>query len=118
MTLPFATNQESLYTTICDQLDSHLLVPMKRQGLLTHYNGIDIIQTRDYITLHIGSYIRRIVESHGWSDMHKVALPMSADNEHVRLLRHGHAHRQTTMVAPLLNPTSVIAVVLANLSGP
>jgi hypothetical protein len=91
MTLPFATNQESLYTTICDQLDSHLLVPMKRQGLLTHYNGIDIIQTRDYITLHIGSYIRRIVESHGWSDMHKVALPMSADNEHVRLLRHGHA---------------------------
>ena len=81
-----ATNQESLYTTICDQLDSHLLVPMKRQGLLTHYNGIDILQTRDYITLHIGSYVRRIVASHGWQDMHSVALPMSADNEHVRLL--------------------------------
>ena len=81
-----ATNQESLYTNICDQLDSHLLVPMKRQGLLTHYNGIDILQTRDYITLHVGSYIRRIVDSHGWSDMHPVALPMSADNEHVRLL--------------------------------
>jgi hypothetical protein len=76
-----------LYTTICEQLDSHLLVPMKRQGLLTHYNGIDIVQrTRNYITLHVGSYVRRIVESHGWSDMHPVALPMSTDNEHVRLL--------------------------------
>ena len=81
-----ATNQESLYTNICNQLDSHLLVPMKRQGLLTHYNGIDIIQTRDYITLHVGSYVRRIVASHGWTDMHPVTLPMSADNEHIRLL--------------------------------
>jgi hypothetical protein len=81
-----ATNQEALYTSICNALDSHLRVPMKRQGLLTHYNGIDIIQTRDYITLHVGSYIRRIIESHGWTDMHRVTLPMSSDNDHIRLL--------------------------------
>ena len=81
-----ATNQEALYTSICNALDSHLLVPMKRQGLLTHYNGIDIIQSRDYITIHVGSYIRRIIASHGWTDMHKVALPMSSDNEHIRAL--------------------------------
>ena len=81
-----ATNQEALYTSICNALDSHLRVPMKRQGLLTHYTGIDIIQTRDYITLHVGSYIRRIIESHGWTDMHRVTLPMSSDNDHICLL--------------------------------
>ena len=57
--------QESMYTTICNQLDSHLLVPKKRQGLLTHYNGMDIIQTsNDVTTLHVGYYVQRIVALH------------------------------------------------------
>jgi hypothetical protein len=59
---------------------------MKRQGLLSHYNGIDIIQTRDYVTLHVGLYLRKIVSNHGWNDMHRITLPMSADNEHIRSL--------------------------------
>jgi hypothetical protein len=81
-----ATNHEDLYTRICNDLDSKLLVPMKRQGLLSHYNGIDIVQTRDYVTLHVGSYLRKIISNHGWNDMHRITLPMSADNEHVRSL--------------------------------
>ena len=39
-----------------------LPVPIKRQGLLTHYHGIDIIQTRDCITIHVGSYIHMMLE--------------------------------------------------------
>ena len=52
-----ATNNDSVYTKIYNDLDAALPVPIKRQGLLTHYHGIDIIQTRHYITLHVGSYI-------------------------------------------------------------
>jgi hypothetical protein len=59
---------------------------MKRQSLLTHYNGFDIVQTRDYITLHCGSYIRKLLANHGWSDMHAKLLPMSSDNEHIHAL--------------------------------
>jgi hypothetical protein len=81
-----ATNHESLYVSICNDLDSQLLVPMKRQGLLSHYNGIDIIQTRDYVTLHVGSYLRKIIANHGWTDMHRITLPMSSDNDHIRAL--------------------------------
>jgi hypothetical protein len=81
-----ATNNAALYNRICDSLDSKLLVPMKRQGLLTHYNGIDIIQSSDHITLHCGTYIRKIVANHGWSDMHAKHLPMSSENEHIHAL--------------------------------
>jgi hypothetical protein len=30
-------------------IDDKLSIPMKRQGLVTLYNGLDILQTRDYI---------------------------------------------------------------------
>ena len=81
-----ATNNVNIYHCICDSLDSNLLVPLKRQGLLTHYNGLDIIQTRDYITLHCGTYVRKLLANHGWTDMHPTSLPMSPDNAHVRSL--------------------------------
>jgi hypothetical protein len=60
---------------------------MKCQGLLTHYNGFDIVQTGNYITLHCGSYIQKLLPNHGWSDMlHAKLLPMSSDNDHIRSL--------------------------------
>jgi hypothetical protein len=79
-----ATNNPALYNRICNSLDSKLLVPMKGQGLLTHYNAIvDIIQTSDYITLHCGTYVQNILDNHGWSDMHSGKLPMSLDSDHI-----------------------------------
>ena len=42
---------------------------MKRQGLVTLYNGPDIIQTRDYIKVSCETYIDRISNihlDHGW----------------------------------------------------
>ena len=81
-----ATNNEKLYTCLCDSLDATLLVPMKRQGLLTHYNGLDIIQARNFISVNCGSYVRKLLASHGWTDMHPVHLPMAADNAHIHSL--------------------------------
>jgi hypothetical protein len=34
---------------------------------VTHYNGLDIEQTRDYIKINVRSYIDKILEGHGWS---------------------------------------------------
>jgi hypothetical protein len=81
-----ATNNAALYNRICDALDSTLLVPMQRQGLLTHYNGFDIIQASGHITLHCGTYIRKILANHGWSDIHSKLLPMSPENDHIHSL--------------------------------
>ena len=82
MTLPL---QPTVSTSIIVyvSLDSNLLVPLKHQGHLTHYNGLDVVLTCDYITPHCGTYVRKIL---GWSDMNPTNLPMSPDNEHVRSL--------------------------------
>ena len=59
---------------------------MKRQGLLTHYNGFDIVQTSEHITLHCGTYLRKLFANHGWSDMHDKLFPMSPENDYIHSL--------------------------------
>jgi hypothetical protein len=52
-----------------DLIDDKLLIPMKRQGLVTLYNGLDILQTRDYIKVLCKMYINQISNIHldqGW----------------------------------------------------
>lgn len=41
---------------IWNRLDEHFLVPIKRQGLITHFNGIDVEQMKYYIKISVGTY--------------------------------------------------------------
>ena len=43
-------------------------------GIYERYNGIDIVQTRDYVKLGCESYIDRLLQTHGW-DAPKVKDP-------------------------------------------
>lgn len=62
---------------------------------------IDIIQSRDCITIHVlGSYLWRVIDSHGWTDVYKVTLLMSSDNDHVHVL--------DTVSPPLLEADQVL----------
>ncbi len=36
---------------LLDMLDERLSIPIKRQGYLDMFNGIDVTQTRDYIVI-------------------------------------------------------------------
>jgi hypothetical protein len=50
-------------------IDDKLSIPMKRQGLVTLYNGLDILQTKDYIKVSCETYINQISNihlDHGW----------------------------------------------------
>jgi hypothetical protein len=35
-------------------------------GLVSHYNVIEIVQDRDYVKIHVGKYIEKILANHGW----------------------------------------------------
>jgi hypothetical protein len=35
-------------------------------GLVSHYNGIEIVQDQDYVKIHVGKYIGKILANHGW----------------------------------------------------
>jgi hypothetical protein len=54
---------------LLDLIDNKLSIPMKCQGLVMLYNGLDILQTRDYIKVSCKTYINRISNIHltrGW----------------------------------------------------
>jgi hypothetical protein len=80
------TISQSIYDMLCNDLDHELHVPLKRQGLLTHYNGIDIVQTQHYIHLHSDTYIQKVLHYHSWTDILPTKLPMSSTNAYIRTL--------------------------------
>jgi hypothetical protein len=59
-----ATPNERTASILLDMIDERLSIPMKRQGFLDMYNGIDIIQTRFYIKLTCITYINKICDKY------------------------------------------------------
>ena len=49
---------------VWDMLDSALSIPLKRMGLVTLFNGMDITQTRHYVKIHCTTYIKHICEKY------------------------------------------------------
>ena len=41
-------------------------VTTQNKGLGTKYNGVDLLQTRDYIKISCESFIDRVLQTHGW----------------------------------------------------
>jgi hypothetical protein len=49
---------------IMDLIDERLSIPIKRQGYLDMYNGMDIYQTRYYIKINIKMFIDKVFTKH------------------------------------------------------
>jgi hypothetical protein len=45
-------------------INEELSIPMKQQGYLNMYNGIDVLQTRDYIKISTSTFIKKIPEKY------------------------------------------------------
>lgn len=62
----FATASEDASTceAVLDMIDCHLKIPLKRLGLVTMYNGVNVEQTKHYIKLSCESYIDKISARH------------------------------------------------------
>lgn len=56
-----ATIDNDTATTVFDNIDSHLRLKMRRQGLIHMYNGLDIKQSRWYIKIYIATWLKRIL---------------------------------------------------------
>ena len=59
-----AAPDEHTANILFDMIDDKLAIPMKRQGYLDMYNGIDVTQTRHYIKISCTSYINKICEKY------------------------------------------------------
>ena len=62
--------------------------PLKREGLIHRFNGIDVRQTQDYIKIHCSTYINKILK-HKTFDMTITSnrpTPMSSDPDVIKML--------------------------------
>jgi hypothetical protein len=62
---------------LMDMIDDRLSIPIKRQGYLDMYNGIDILQTRHYIKINVRTFVDKIFEPYLATWM-KTAYPTPA----------------------------------------
>lgn len=69
-----ATDTEATANILFDMIDEKLTFPLKRMGKVTMFNGIDVLQTRDYIKISVQTYLERICEKHlrNWMNLHKM----------------------------------------------
>ena len=47
-----------------DLINDKLTIPIKRQGYLDMYNGVDVYQTRDYIKINIKTFVDKAFAKH------------------------------------------------------
>ena len=49
---------------LLDLIDDKLKIPVKGQGYLDMYDGIDVLQTRHYIKINVHSFLVKVFEHH------------------------------------------------------
>jgi hypothetical protein len=69
-----AALDEEMADILLDLIDDQLSIPLKRQGLLDMFNGIDVTQTRDYIKINCHTYINKFCEKYLNMWLHKVPM--------------------------------------------
>ena len=76
-----AVPNEAIGKALINNIDQHMRIRIKYQGQLTMFNGMDIVQTRHYIKLHCGTYLRKALGNHGYlvanakSKLHPIPYP-------------------------------------------
>jgi hypothetical protein len=69
-----ATATEKTANILLDLIDDALSIPLKRQGLLDMFNGINVAQTQDYIKIDCHTYIDKFCNKYLQTWLHKVHL--------------------------------------------
>jgi len=69
-----AAPDERTANILLDMIDDQLSIPLKRQGLLDMFNGIDVIQTRDYVKIDCHTYINKFCAKYLDTWLNKIPL--------------------------------------------
>jgi hypothetical protein len=77
---------EEIYPKLCDLLDKNWNIPMSIYGMMKHFNGIGISQSRIRISISIKTYLDMVFKNYDWNDITPTSLPMNPSNEFIRAL--------------------------------
>ena len=85
-----AAKDEAIAQDVIKCIDKYMTIEIKDLGKLTRYNGVDIVQTRNYIKLNNPTYLKKIIQEHRWMiedvNMPTFPLPMTEEKEYLRQL--------------------------------
>jgi hypothetical protein len=74
--------------TVRKEIESRMQNPLNDLGTIKRFNGIDILQARDFVKISCETYVDKIVLHHGWQNeiASNQPIPMRADSESLRKL--------------------------------
>ena len=81
----FAVASKNIHTSnkVIDMISSHLSVPMHHLGIIDRFNGVDVLQTKDFVKVYNKTYIDKILEGYDWTatenKIHTHPIPMRDD---------------------------------------
>ena len=85
-----AAATEETAKAIIKTIDQYMTIQIKDLGTLTRYNGVDVMQTRDYIKLNNPTYLKKIIQEHQWmvENEHSTTfpIPMTDEKDYIRQL--------------------------------
>ena len=86
---------------VIEKINKKMTINVKQLGIISRYNGVDILQTRNFIKLHNQTYINKILQRHDWihqeKPMQSHPIPMNPDN----------TFQQELEQAPIINEKEV-----------
>ena len=72
------------------QLDEHIIDPLKYQGILNYFNGINLIQSKKCVTVNCHVDLKQVFERHIWTKMSnnvsRMAIPLTVDSKTLQTL--------------------------------
>ena len=84
-----AADTQEIADEIIEVINKAMSIDIKHLGLISRFNGMDILQTKHYIKLYTQTYIAKILEQHGWTKpLHPSTqpVPMNYDTTYQRNL--------------------------------
>jgi hypothetical protein len=72
-----AAHSAATANKVWDLINEHLRMPMKRYGLVSMYNGLDILQSRWYVKISIKTWLAIMMEPYlaDWLDVPTTPMP-------------------------------------------
>jgi hypothetical protein len=60
----FGGQQEDVLRQLIGKLGEWVVIVAK-EVLASHYNGLEVVQARDYVHIHVAPYLEKIIANHG-----------------------------------------------------
>ena len=77
-----ACTDKEICERVITKIGKRLKVPLHQLGIVTRFNGVDVLQTKQYVKISSESFLNKVLDNHDWHETIKQhnPIPMRDDN--------------------------------------